>query len=293
MTELTLGARLFAGLQYALPKHLLSRLMYHLMRSQRPVLKKALVKGFLRGYRVDMSEAVQPDPLAYASFNDFFTRALKAEARPVTPEPHTLISPVDGTLSQCGPIDERVLIQAKGRDYSLDDLLAGDAAACERYRGGNFACIYLAPYNYHRIHMPYGGRLRSTLYVPGDLFSVNRMTVTAVPRVFARNERVICEFDTDAGPMAMIAVGALFVGSMSLVHCGEVNPPPRLRNAPLAIPTGVGTSYAKGDELGRFNMGSTVIMLFGPGRVAWGSKLTGACTLRMGEPIGELRAQPR
>ncbi len=287
-THPALGARLFAALQYGLPKHLLSRVIYSVMRSQRRPLRNALLNVFLRGYRVNMSEAVQPDPFAYASFNDFFTRALRAEARPVVAEPDVLASPVDGTVSQCGDIAADLLLQAKGHHYSLDDLLAGDQAASARYRGGSFACIYLAPYNYHRIHMPCSGRLRNTVYVPGDLFSVNSKTVSAVPRVFARNERVICEFDTPAGPMALIAVGALFVGSMEMVHCGEINPPPRARTSAVAIATGAGTSFAKGAELGRFNMGSTVILLFGPGRVGWSREVRAQATLRMGQAIGEI-----
>jgi phosphatidylserine decarboxylase len=291
LTRPSLGARLFAALQYGLPKHLLSRLVHSVTRSRRRPLRNALLKGFLRGYRVNMAEAVQPDPFAYPSFNDFFTRALRAEARPVAPEPHALASPVDGTVSQCGSIDADLLVQAKGHHYSLLELLAGDRAAAERYRGGSFACIYLAPYNYHRIHMPCSGRLRSTVYVPGELFSVNSKTVSAVPRVFARNERVICEFDTLAGPMALIAVGALFVGSMELVHCGEINPPPRDRAAPRTVSTGVGTSFAKGAELGRFNMGSTVILLFTAGQIAWGHELRAECPVRMGEAIGQMLAQ--
>ena len=289
--RLSMGTRAFAALQYALPKHWLSRLVYHITRSRRPAIKNALLKGFLRGYRVNMAEALQPDPFAFASFNDFFTRALRADARPVAPEPGELASPVDGTVSQCGSIDVQRMVQAKGHDYSLEELLAGDRAASDRYRGGGFACIYLAPYNYHRIHMPCAGRLRSTVYVPGDLFSVNTMTVNAVPRVFARNERVICEFDTAAGPMALIAVGALFVGSMEMVHCGEINPPPRKRAAPVPVATGAGTDFAKGAELGRFNMGSTVILLFAAGRISWSEQLQAQCAVRMGQPIGRMLAQ--
>jgi len=283
------GARLFAALQYAMPKHLLSRLVYKVTRSRAVKFKNALLKGFLRSYRVDMAEALQSDPYAYPTFNEFFTRALRPEARPVAPAPHALVSPVDGTVSQCGRILADQLFQAKGHHYSLQELLAGDAAATARYRGGGFACIYLAPYNYHRIHMPCSARLRSTVYVPGDLFSVNSMTVRTVPRVFARNERVICEFDTAVGPMALIAVGALFVGSMELVHCGEINPPPRRRSAAIAIEAGVGTRFGKGAELGRFNMGSTVILLFPAEHVAWHTELQPLSTVRMGQAIGELQ----
>jgi phosphatidylserine decarboxylase len=290
LTRPTVGARLFAALQYGLPKHLLSRLVHGITRSRRQSLRNALLRSFLRGYQVNMAEALQPDPFAYPSFNDFFTRALRAEARPIAPDPHVLASPVDGMVSQCGRIDSHLLLQAKGHHYSLDELLAGDAAASERYRGGSFACIYLAPYNYHRIHMPCSGQLRGTVYVPGDLFSVNHMTVTAVPRVFARNERVICEFETPAGPMAVVCVGALFVGSMEMVHCGEVNPPPRARPGPVTIADGVGTRFTKGAELGRFNMGSTVILLFGPGRIEWSEELRAQCPLRMGQAIGHIHS---
>ena len=298
-SEAGASARLFAALQYCLPKHLLSRLMHKLMRSRAEPVRNMLLRSFLRGYAVNMAEAAEPNPFAYASFNDFFTRALRAEARPLAGGPQTLISPVDGTVSQCGSILGGQLFQAKGHHYSLDELLAGDPAASERYRGGTFACIYLAPYNYHRIHMPCSGRLRSTVYVPGDLFSVNTMTVRTVPRVFARNERVICEFDTAVGPMALIPVGALFVGSMELVYCGEINPPPRRRRTPLSTDAGVGTYFTKGAELGRFNMGSTVVLLFPPGAVTLSSSLRAQSTVRMGEALGELQlpagasAEPR
>jgi phosphatidylserine decarboxylase len=285
------GARAFAALQYALPKHLLSRLVHKVTRSRAVRLKNALLRGFLRNYRVDMSEALQADPFAYPSFNEFFTRALRPEARPIAAGQCELASPVDGTVSQCGSITADQLFQAKGHYYSLEELLAGDRAAAARYRAGSFACIYLAPYNYHRIHMPCSARLRSTTYVPGDLFSVNSMTVRTVPRVFARNERVICEFETVVGAMALIPVGALFVGSMEMVHCGEVNPPSQRRGAPVPIQTGAGAHFAKGAELGRFNMGSTVILLFQPGCVAWHRELRPLSTVRMGQSIAELRVQ--
>jgi phosphatidylserine decarboxylase len=280
------GDRLFALLQYVLPKQLLSRFIYRLMRSETPFIKRLIITHFLRGYQVNMAEAIQSDALAYRSFNDFFTRALRPGVRPVALEEDAIASPVDGTLSQRGPLNGESLLQAKGCHYSLTELLAGDAEAIDAYRGGTFSCIYLAPYNYHRIHMPVAGRLRNTVHVPGDLFSVNAATVRAVPRVFARNERVICDFDTAFGRMALILVGALFVGSMQTVHCGEINPPPRRRKSPTAIATGAGREFAKGEELGRFNMGSTVILLFQHDRARWEGALAPEVRVLLGQRIG-------
>ena len=290
VSDATTGDRLFAFLQYLLPKQLLSRFIYHLMRSESPFLKRLLIGSFLRGYAVNMAEAEQPDPFAYRSFNDFFTRALRPGARPITESQDIIVSPVDGTLSQRGALDGQALLQAKGRCYSLTELLANDTEAVEAYRDGGFACIYLAPYNYHRIHMPCAARLRSTVYVPGDLFSVNAATVRALPRVFARNERVICDFDTAFGRMAVILVGALFVGSMATVHCGEVNPPPRRRKSPQALANGTGREFAKGEELGRFNMGSTVILLTQRDRVRWNSELATLAAVQLGQAIARVIA---
>jgi phosphatidylserine decarboxylase len=289
-SDATAGERLFAWLQYLLPKQLLSRIIYHLMRSESPGLKRLLIGSFLRGYTLNMAEAAQPDPFAYRSFNDFFTRALRPGVRPIAAADDALVSPVDGTLSQRGALDGESLLQAKGRYYSLTELLANDREAIDSYRDGGFACIYLAPYNYHRIHMPCAARLRSTIYVPGDLFSVNAATVRAVPRVFARNERVICDFDTAFGRMAVILVGALFVGSMATVHCGEVNPPPRRRKSPQVLADGAGREFARGEELGRFNMGSTVILLTQRNRVRWSGDLAPLATVQLGQTIASVTA---
>ena len=279
------GDRWFAALQYILPKRALSRLIYALARSEVRWIRNTFLRSFLSVYRLNMAEAVQPDPFAYRSFNDFFTRALRPGVRPIAEDADAVVSPVDGTVSQCGAIAGDQLIQAKGQDYSLQELLAGDAEAVATYRGGSFACIYLAPYNYHRIHMPYAGTARDNVYVPGELFSVNAATARAVPRVFARNERLICDFATPLGRMAVILVGALFVGSIETVHCGEVNPPPRGRKAPTRIATGLGRHFAKGEELGRFNMGSTVILLFERNRIDWESTLVPQATVQLGRPI--------
>jgi phosphatidylserine decarboxylase len=287
--DLSLRDRLFAALQHLLPKHLLSRVIYVLSRSRSSLVKDTFLRIFLRAYRINMNEAQQPDPFAYRSFNDFFTRALRPGVRPIEGDPALIVSPVDGTVSQCGELIDESILQAKGRHYSVRELLADDEDAVNAFRGGSFACIYLAPYNYHRIHMPYAATVRSNLYVRSDLFSVNAATVRAVPRVFARNERLICDFDTPLGRMAVVLVGALFVGSIETVHCGEVNPPPRRRRMPQPIATGIGRQYAKGDELGRFNMGSTIVLLFERNRIAWDSALTPGATVELGRAIGRIR----
>lgn len=280
--------QLFAAVQSLLPKHLLSRWMYAIMRQRAPWLRTLSIQTFLRNYRVDMHEAVQSNPLAYESFNAFFTRALKANARPIDGEPNSIVSPVDGTVSQCGAIDGDLLIQAKGHHYSLLALLGGDATLAQRYQGGQFACIYLAPYNYHRMHMPLGAYVQDTIYVPGELFSVNAATARAVPGLFARNERVVCDFNATTGKFAMAFVGALFVGSIETVWAGEINPVPRRRGAPIHLPQGRGTQLAKGAEAGRFNMGSTVVLVFEPGKMQWEAHMQPGATLRMGQRIGHL-----
>lgn len=282
------GDRLFAALQYVLPKHLMSRAIYAITRSESPFVKRTFLRIFLGLFDINMAEAAQSDPYAYRTFNDFFTRALKPGVRPIAPEPDIIVSPVDGTVSQCGELLNESIMQAKGQTYSLQELLAGDAESIATYRNGSFACIYLAPYNYHRIHMPYAGTALKNIYVPGDLFSVNASTARAVPRVFARNERLICEFTTPVGRVAVILVGALHVGSIETVHCGEVNPPPRRRKQPEIIAAGVGRSFDKGEELGRFNMGSTVVLLFERGRVHWDAALQPNATVQLGRPIARV-----
>jgi len=278
------GDELFALLQRALPQHWLSKGMHALARSRRRPVRNALIRTVLRGYpQIDMHEALQPDPFAYPSFNAFFTRELRPDARPIAADADCAVSPVDGTLSQLGRTDAGKLVQAKGMDYTADALLA-DTASAARYVGGSFACLYLAPYNYHRIHMPLDGVLRATRYVPGHLFSVNASTARSVPQLFARNERVVCDFDTDRGPLCMVLVGALFVGSIETVFAGEINPPRGRGGHVRAIEAGVGRTFARGEELGRFNMGSTVIVLFGePAHFA--SRVEPDCPVRMGQPL--------
>ncbi len=284
-----IGDELFALAQQLLPKHLLSRAIYALMRQRHPILRTLSIKIFLRFYHIDMSDAVQSDPMTYESFNAFFTRALKKDARPIDLDRQIVVSPVDGTVSQCGAINGDQVIQAKGHHYSLLALLGGDKQLEQRYQGGHFACIYLAPYNYHRMHMPLAGTVQDTLYVPGELFSVNAATARAVPGLFARNERVICNFLTHQdSQFAMVFVGALFVGSIESVWAGEINPPPRRCGAPMHISQGAGHTLEKGDEAGRFNMGSTVILLFEPNQIVWNADIKAGAVVRLGESIARL-----
>jgi phosphatidylserine decarboxylase len=283
------AGRAFVALQHLLPQHGISRLVLALTRSRAPAFKNALIRLFVRGFRPDMSDAVLTEPTAYPSFNEFFTRALREGARPVDPDPATLVSPVDGTVSEAGSLAADRLLQAKGHHYTLKALLAGNAAWERTFAGGSFATIYLAPYNYHRIHMPLAGELRESFYVPGKLFSVNRTTAQLVPGLFSRNERVFCGFDCGGTPWAIILVGALNVGSMATVWHGDVTP--RRNREVTALPvTDVlsPVTLAKGAEMGRFNMGSTVIVLLPPGAARWNDHVVAGQTLRMGERIGKL-----
>jgi phosphatidylserine decarboxylase len=291
----TLKDRLFVATQHAIPQHFLSRLVYHLTRSRSPGVKNALIKSFMRGFSPDMSDAVQPDPLAYASFNEFFTRALRPGARPIDPNDSVLVSPVDGAISQIGSLDGSQIMQAKGQSYSLEALLdAGDPQTnwASRFTDGCFATLYLAPFNYHRIHMPLNGTLCAAWYVPGQLFSVNAVTASAVPGLFARNERVVCIFEDGPRLFAMVLVGALFVGSMETVWHGEITP----RNPRTALQLPLDTTRAplrlqKGDEMGRFNMGSTVILITAPDMIDWLSNMKAGDSVSVGQPLARLRGR--
>jgi phosphatidylserine decarboxylase len=276
------GSRWFVWLQYILPQHALSRLILRATRVRIPWFKNLLTRGFLSLYAVDLAEAAEPDPYRYATFNEFFTRALAPGARRIDPAGDSIVSPVDGTVSQAGRIENDSLLQAKGRHYRLHDLLASEDWARE-FADGRFATIYLAPFDYHRIHMPVAGTLRETLYVPGRLFSVNAATAREVPNLFARNERVIALFASAHGPFVVVLVGALNVGSMATVWAGDITPrrPRRLTRLPRTP-----VQLAKGAELGRFNMGSTVILLFAAGHAAWAAGLGYGVRLRVGEAIG-------
>jgi phosphatidylserine decarboxylase len=286
------GGRAFVALQRLLPQHGISRAVLALTRSRTPAFKNALIRLFVRGFRPDMTDAVLTDPTAYPSFNEFFTRALRDGTRPVDPDPAAIVSPVDGTVSEAGPLTGDRLLQAKGHDYTLRALLAGNRAWERSFAGGSFATIYLAPYNYHRIHMPLPGELREAFYVPGKLFSVNRTTAQLVPGLFSINERVFCGFDAGGMPWAIILVGALNVGSMATVWHGDVTPRRHREVTSLPVTDVLSpVTLAKGAEMGRFNMGSTVILLLPPGAGTWSDGLTAGRTLRMGERIGTLRGR--
>ena len=278
------SGRLFVWLQHVLPQHTLSRLVLRATRVRAACFKNALIRGFLRLYAIDMTEAVQPDPFRYGSFNEFFTRALKPDVRMLAMGPREIACPVDGAISEAGRIDGVRLLQAKGRHYTLEELLASRGWA-KHFEGGSFATIYLAPFNYHRVHMPLEGRLRETVYVPGRLFSVNAATASLVPRLFARNERVLTWFDTSFGEFALILVGALNVGSIATVWAGDITPAAQRVVTPLP-PQDV--RLDKGEELGRFNMGSTVILLFQKDRARWHDDLRAGAAVRLGQSLGIL-----
>lgn len=284
-TAASLGDRCFAAVQLCLPTRFLSWLMFKLTRVQWSVFKNLFIRIFMRQFRISLDEAQIEHAERFSSFNDFFTRALKPDARPIAPEP-AFISPVDGTISQLGPIHDGRIFQAKGHDYSAVELFGGDALTAHEFSGGEFCTIYLAPYNYHRIHMPANARLRHWRYVPGRLFSVNPATARAMPNLFARNERVIAVFDTDKGPLAMVLVGALFVGSIETVWAGQISPPHKRSSAGGNFIEPSPIKLARGEEMGRFNMGSTVILLTGAGAVSWDGVALPGATVRMGQALG-------
>lgn len=245
--------------QYLLPKRALTALVGWAARASAQPWTRRAIGWFIRRYRVDMSEAAVSDPAAYASFNDFFTRALKPGARALAASPW--VCPVDGAVSQCGAIEDGRIFQAKGHHYSAQALLGGDAALAAQFDGGTFATLYLSPRDYHRIHMPCAGRLLRMIHVPGALFSVNPITARGVPGLFARNERVVCVFETADGPLALVLVGATIVGSMATVWHGVVTPPRPGRLREWRYDT-QNLRLAQGDEMGRFLLGSTVIVLW-------------------------------
>lgn len=283
---MSLKEKAFVLLQYALPHHLLSRLMGKFTYCENPFVKNLMIRKVSAAYQIDLSDALEPDVAAYRSFNEFFTRPLKPEARPIASGTRSIASPADGFLSQKGPIQKGSIIQAKGFDYSVDDLLGGDAERARPFLGGSFATIYLSPRDYHRLHMPLKGTLKEMIHVPGRLFSVNDATTRNVPGLFARNERVVAIFDTEAGPMALILVGAIFVASIETVWHGVVTPPTQsgIRSFSYDQETIV---LEKGAEMGRFNMGSTIIALFGTPNVSFDDQMTLGSAVRMGRPIGQ------
>jgi phosphatidylserine decarboxylase len=274
------------ALQYVLPKKLLTQLAGAFARSRSGALTQFAIRRFIAKYGVVMSDAANPDPASYETFNDFFTRALKPGVRPFAEA--DFLCPVDGAISQFGAITGDAgdqVFQAKGHAYSTQALVGGDATLAKQLEHGSFATIYLSPKDYHRIHMPCDGELRRMIYVPGDLFSVNPATAQAVPGLFARNERVVCVFDTPYGPFVNVLVGATIVGSMATVWHGVVNPPRTNDIREWSYKPGEVT-LKKGDEVGRFLLGSTVVMLWPNGTITFNETWSPARGVRMGERMG-------
>lgn len=272
----------FIALQHILPQHALSRLAGRLAACEVPWLRDRLIRRFVAAYGVDLSEAARGIG-EFTSFNDFFTRELKPGARALADAQQFILSPADGAVSQLGPIAAGRIIQAKGRDYAVAEILGCSASEAARFEGGSFMTIYLSPRDYHRVHMPAAGMLAATSYIPGDLYSVNVATAAGVDRLFARNERLACRFDGPDGHFASIMVGAMIVAGIDTVW-------PNTFRTHASAPVhedfaGAGPSFAAGDEMGRFYLGSTVVLLFEPGRVAWREGLKAGDALRMGEAI--------
>jgi phosphatidylserine decarboxylase len=280
--------KLFILFQHLVPQHLLSRCTGALARLRHPEwLKNWLIRQFVQRFGVDMSEAAEPDPTRYACFNDFFTRPLRDGARPFAAA--DILCPADGAISQMGEIANGLLFQAKGRYFSAEDLLGGDAARAAQFQRGRFATIYLSPKDYHRLHMPVAGRLTATCYVPGQLFSVNGVTADNVDRLFARNERLVCHFQTAHGPMVMVLVGAMVVAGIETVWAGQVAPPPKRPVTMDYLNLPVPVELAQGDEMGRFMLGSTVILLFPEGVMQFDERYVAGTPTRMGESLGLYR----
>lgn len=278
--------RLFIWGQYIAPQRLISRIAGWLANSHISWIKNSFIRWFVKTYDVDMSQAIEENPTAYYCFNDFFTRALKPEARPICALTHSIVCPTDGVISQIGDVEQGRIFQAKGQDFSLLELLGGKRQLAETFMGGTFANVYLSPRDYHRVHMPLRGTLQTMIHVPGDLFSVNKTTAAGVPRLFARNERVICVFDTEAGPMALVLVGAMIVASIATVWAGQITPPGRQvhiqqynQRQPVVL--------EKGAEMGRFYLGSTVLVLFGAQRARWAGFYSDTL-VSMGQSLGQI-----
>ncbi len=275
-------SRLAVAPQYLLPKRLLTQCLGHLANLRGGAFTHWLVRRFIAKYKVDMGEAADPRVESYPTFNEFFTRPLKPGVRPIADAP--FVCPVDAAISQFGPIEHDQIFQAKGHSYSTRTLVGGDAQLAGLFDHGHFATLYLAPRDYHRIHMPCAGRLKRMIYVPGDLFSVNPLTARHVPGLFARNERVVCVFDTEYGPFVNILVGATIVGSMATVWHGVVNPP-RSRDVREWRYDDRDIRLAKGEEMGRFLLGSTIVMLFPKDVVAFHPDWAPTKPVRLGEAM--------
>lgn len=270
--------------QHLIPQHMLSVAMHSLANSKVRWFKTAFINFIVARFNVNVSEATETDLSKYPSFNAFFTRELRKGIRPVAEGENVIVSPVDGAISQVGDIEAGRIIQAKGRDYSTVELLGGDEQLAAQFEQGQFATIYLSPKDYHRIHMPVSGKLKQMRYVPGKLFSVNPRTARAVPRLFARNERVVTVFETQQGPVVMVLVGAIFVGSMETVWQGKITPPYSREIKEWSYADDE-ISLDKGQEMGRFNMGSTVVLLLPKQASKFDLKLSAEASVQMGQAI--------
>lgn len=274
----------FIVFQYLIPQHLLSRLVGMIAASEVRWIKNTFINFFISKFGINMNEAKRKSADEFSCFNDFFTRELEEGARTIAEGDNQIVSPADGAISQLGKIENGRIFQAKGQDYSLIELLGGNTERAEEFMGGEFATIYLSPKDYHRVHMPVTGTLREMVYVPGDLFSVNKTTAENVPRLFSRNERLVCIFDTEQGPMAMVLVGAMIVAAIETVWAGLITPPKReLKVTDFTNPQRI--TIEKGEEMGRFLLGSTVVLCFGKDRMHWQPELQADSPLRMGESI--------
>ncbi len=278
------------GLQYWIPQHGLTRLMGKLASAQAGGLTTAVIRWFIKQYNVNMAEALHSDPEHFKTFNEFFVRELKPDARPITDDESVITHPADACVSQFGPITDGQLIQAKGHNFSAQELLGGDGALAAEFADGEFATLYLSPRDYHRVHMPCDGTLRQMIYVPGDLFSVNPLTAENVPNLFARNERVVSIFDTEFGPMAQVLVGATIVGSIEQVWAGTVTPPRGNSVYKWDYPAQGNNAVIlkKGQEMGRFKLGSTVINLFAKGTIEFDETMQNSQATVMGTPYAHL-----
>lgn len=271
--------------QYLLPQHMLSIAMHRLANSKINWFKKAFIYCIVSRYKVNVNEAAETDLATYSSFNDFFTRALQSDIRPIADGDKMMTSPVDGAISQIGEIKQGRIIQAKGQDYSVVELLGGDEKLAEQFEQGQFATIYLSPKEYHRVHMPLTGQLKQMRYIPGKLFSVSPRTARAMPRLFSRNERIVTVFETGQGPLVMVLVGAIFVGSMETVWAGQITPPYSRDIAIWDYTAEDAINLAKGQEMGRFNMGSTVVLLLPKNMNAFTAGLSVSSVVKLGQAM--------
>ncbi|OTG64268.1 archaetidylserine decarboxylase [Acinetobacter silvestris] len=274
-----LKKQIFIQAQRVIPQQQLSRVVGKVAASEHPVIKNVAIQAFKAKYDIDLSIAQQTDALKFKSFNEFFTRALKEGVREVDADSSSIVSPADGAISQIGLVKEGDVFQAKGQSFSVEKLI-GDPQLAEPFKNGEFATVYLSPRDYHRVHMPFAGTLTETLYIPGELFSVNQTTAENIPGLFARNERMVCLFDTELGRMAVVLVGAMIVAGIETVATGKVKPSGRLELNHHEM------KLEKGDELGRFYLGSTAIILFEQDKMAWSEAFTANSTVVMGERLG-------